>query len=184
MMKAYEVEFSTIEEIYDANEKVRARLLAVVSDLSDEQAELRTEKGDWTVEAVVEHLAKVEEGMVKIASRLLSKAAEAGKTSDGSARISGSFREKIAQAAEVRFNAPEIVQPGGGQTIAESLGQLEKSRQMMRELREYFDTVEGTEITFPHPAFGPMTAQDWLALIGGHESRHIEQIEKILESGL
>ena len=112
------------------------------------------------------------------------KAQEEGKTSDGKIRLSESFVEGVKRAAleEQKFEAPEVVAPTDGQTITESLAALESVSETLEKLRSLFDTVNGTEHTFPHPYFGPMSAQDWLVLLGSHETRHTIQIEKILAS--
>ncbi|MCO6509711.1 MAG: DinB family protein [Aridibacter famidurans] len=179
-MEEYSFEFSTVGEIYEANDRVRERLLSVVSGLTEEQEALRTEKGDWTVAAIVEHLAVVEEGMAKIANRLLKKAAEAGQASDGSAKISERTVEKAAEWNRGRFEAPDMVLPTGAVPVAESVAKMMVNREKLIELKETFENVDGTGFTFPHPMFGPLTAQEWLALIGSHETRHVTQIEKIL----
>ena len=172
----------TVEDIYTENDQIRQRLRSVVGGLSDEQAILPTKNGKWTIQGIVEHLAKVEAGMTSIISRLLDKAEADGKTSDGTINISNSFVAGISEFAEKKFVAPDVVAPGGEQKIGESLEFLKRSREKLNALRTKLETVEGTEFTFPHPAFGDLSAHDWLVLIGGHELRHIEQIERILSN--
>lgn len=179
-MEEYTFEFSTVGEIYEANDRVRERLLSVVEGISAEQEALRTEKGDWTVAAIVEHLAIVEEGMAKIANRLLKKAAEAGQASDGRASISSRTVEKAAEWNRGKFEAPDMVRPSGMKPVSESLAMMKVNREKLKGLRETFETVDGSGFTFPHPMFGQLTAQEWLALIGSHETRHVKQIERTL----
>ena len=174
--------FTSIAEVYEANDRVRADLIALVEGLSDAEAATLTEKGDWTVAGIVEHLAMAEEGMAKVAGHLLKKAEDAGVGSDGSLKISDEFKEKIKTWEQTNGQAPEMVHPTG-RSIAESLEMMAENRRHLSLLREKFEKVEGTELKFPHPAFGPLSAHDWLALIGGHESRHVEQIGRLLGSG-
>lgn len=174
--------FETVADVYRANEEARMRLVNTVSGLSADQANLPTENGKWTVAGVAEHLAKVGDGMSKICYKLLSKAQEEGKTSDGKISLSPTFVEGLKKsAAEAKkFEAPEMVAPGGDQSIADSLSVLEDNAKTIDDMRPLFESAEGTEHTFPHPYFGPMSAQDWLVLLGLHETRHTNQIEKIL----
>lgn len=174
--------YRTIGDVYAANDKIRERLLEVVGGLTEEQENLPTENGKWTLGAVVEHLAKVETGMTQICGMLLKKAEQGGLKSDGSVRFSRSFLEKVreAETENLKFEAPEIVRPEGGRPVSESLELLAESRRRLREMQSLFEAVDGTTGTYPHPAFGEMTAHDWLALIGGHEARHTAQIERIL----
>jgi hypothetical protein len=38
---------------------------------------------------------------------------------------------------------------------------------------------DGDTHKFPHPYFGPLSAVEWLVLLGGHEARHLQQIKNI-----
>lgn len=182
-MEEYVLEFETVGEIYEANDRVRARLLKILDEITPEQQALRTEKGDWTVAGIVEHLARAEQGMAKVAHHLLKKAEEKSAGSDGKAGISEEFRNNVREWRDSKAKAPEMVQPNTETGIAEWVSLLEDNRKHLAAMRERFESVDGRSLTFPHPIFGPITAQEWLALIGAHESRHIEQIEKLLESG-
>lgn len=175
--------FQNIAEIYAANAKIREKLKALVGNLTAEQAKLLTEKGDWTIENIVEHIAIVHEGMGKISAKLLSEAKTKGvSTANGKAKISPEFVQKNGESLQKKFEAPERVRPSGKLTIAESLEKLDADVKKIEDLRPLFESVECSDFKFPHPFFGDLNAHDWLVLIGGHELRHIKQIEKILKS--
>ena len=173
--------YNTISEIYEANDRVRAKLKGLVANLSDEQANALPAGEKWTVKEFVEHISIVDEGMMRISAKLLNAARENGKTSDGSAKFTDEFLQKIAGGRDAKFEAPERVRPTGTKSIAESLAKMDETRQKLEDLRPLFESVECSGVTFPHPAFGEMTAHEWLALLGGHEARHIKQIERVLE---
>ncbi len=172
--------FKTVSEVYDANNRIRRKLIDTVSGLSDQQAGLNSENGKWTIQAIVEHLFLVEASMTKISSRLLEKAEAAGKESDGGFSLSEGFFKNTSDIEDRKFEAPDVVLPGGSQSISESLALLNQSREKLNRLRPKFESLDGSGYTFPHPLFGPLTAFDWLALIGGHEARHTRQILNIL----
>ena len=172
--------YQTIEEVYAANDKIRARLLETLREISDDEANALPEGEKWTIAQIVEHLALVEDGMAKISAKLLNQARAEGRSSDGKARISDEFTQKAAGSINQKLQAPERVHPAGNQTIAESLAKLEQSRQRLYDLRPLFETVECSDHKFPHPAFGDLTAHEWLALAGGHEFRHLQQIKRRL----
>ncbi len=174
--------FKNISDIYDVNESIRVKLLGVLEGIAPEDEKLLTDKGDWDLAMIVEHLAAVEKSMTMISARLLAKAKEQGLKNDGVLKISPHFTKAAAELREsgARVNAPEIVQPKGGQPVAVSIEALEANREDLRKLRGLFEEYDPTAFTFPHPAFGELTATDWLVLIGGHEARHTEQIERIL----
>ena len=172
--------YQTISDIYESNDKVRAKFKSVVADLPDEVANALPDDEKWTVKEFVEHIAIVDEGIMRISAKLLNEAKENGKTSDGAARLSDDFVQKTAGARDMKFEAPERVRPTGTKTIAESLAKMDETRRKLEELKPLFDSVECSDFKFPHPAFGDMTAHDWLALLGGHEARHLKQIERVL----
>lgn len=174
------MKYQTIEEIYAANDKIREKLLAVIENVSDERANVLRDGEKWTVAQIVEHIGIVQESMSRISAKLLNKAKENGKNSEGGVLISDDFSQKAAGAREQKFEAPDSVRPTGNQPIADSLKKLEETRQKLKELKPLFETVDCAEHKFPHPSFGEMNAHEWLALVGGHEIRHIEQIKKIL----
>jgi len=173
--------YQTISDIYEANDRVRAKLKATVADLPDEQASILPDGEKWTIREFVEHIAIVDEGMMRICAKLLNAAREAGKSSDGSAKFRAEFMQKLDAGRDAKFEAPERVRPTGTKTIAESLAKMDETRQKIEELKPLFETVECSDPKFPHPAFGDMTAHEWLALLGGHEARHIQHIERVLE---
>jgi uncharacterized damage-inducible protein DinB len=172
--------YQTISEIYEANERVRAKLKSLVTNLNDEQANTLPDGEKWTVKEFVEHIAIVDEAMTRVSAKLLNAAKENGKQSDGTAKFSDEFMQKIAAARDQKFEAPDRIRPTGTKPIAESLAKLDETRRQLEELRPLFETVECADVKFPHPALGDLSAHEWLAMIGGHEARHIKQIENVL----
>lgn len=177
------MKYENIKEIYAANDRIREKLKAAIGNLSDEQANKMTDDGKWSVADIVEHVAKVEVGMTQISAKLLSEAEKKGGKSDGKAMISEEFLQKAISAVNQKFEAPERVRPAGGKKIAESLKDLEESRRKLYDLKPLFEQVECSDFKFPHPAFGDLSAHEWLALVGGHEMRHLTQIERVLAVG-
>lgn len=175
--------YQTIAEIYSANKTVREKLHETISNLTHDQLIFRADKNTWTIIEIVEHLAIVENGMASIASGLLQKSTVENIENDGSANISAGFLERAAQIANRRERkavAPERVVPTGRLSIAESLAKMDENAKLLTHLRKGLETVNTQKAKFPHPFFGDLTATEWLALIGGHELRHIDQIEEIL----
>lgn len=170
----------TIADIYEANAKIREQLINSISGLTDEQATVLPEGEKWTIAHFVEHIAIVENGMAKISAKLLKQAQAVGTQSDGTAKLSENFAQKAAAARDMKLEAPEMVRPTGTQTITESLAKMEENRRILEDLRPLFESVECSDFTFPHPAFGELTAHEWLTLIGGHEARHLRQLENAI----
>jgi hypothetical protein len=175
------MKYETIEDIYAGNAEVRERLKAEIAAIPLEKTSVLPEGEKWTIAQILEHVAMVDESTVKICAKLLKKAQEAGQASDGQVVISDDFLQKGAEIATMKVDAPSFVQPSAGKSVAESLNQLDETAERLNEMRSLFESVNGTGFKFPHPFFGEITAQEWLALKGGHEMRHLKQISRLLE---
>ncbi len=171
----------TIADIYQANDNIHEKLTETVADLSDEQANFPHGGKKWTIAGIVEHIAIVKDGMTKISGKLIAQAQIAGGKADGAAVLSDNFKQKSGEIKDLKLEAPERVRPTGKRTIAESLEKIEESRRALEDLRPLFETVECSEVKFPHPFMGDLTAHEWLILVGGHEARHLRQIKNLLE---
>ncbi|MCB1024937.1 MAG: DinB family protein, partial [Acidobacteria bacterium] len=150
------MEYKTISDVFAANDKIHKNFVDTVKDLSDEQAQLPSENGKWTVQMLVEHVAIVHQGITRISAKLLSKAEAAGAGSDGSVNPSGTFLKAAATARAQKFEAPDAIAPTGSKTIAESLASIESTFNDLNALRTKFEDVDGTGAAFPHPVFGDM----------------------------
>jgi hypothetical protein len=171
------MQIENIEDAYTANAYIKGKLTATVEKLSDEQASRSSDAAVWSAQHLVEHIAIVDEGILRICDKLLSKAEADGLTGDGSCKLSNEFKTKTAQAADEKLTAPEFVHPTGSPTIAESLAKLNENDQNFQALKERFEKFDGSTHKFPHPLFGDISAHEWLVLRGGHAARHIRQIE-------
>jgi len=174
------MKYESIEQIYRGNNKIRGRLKELVTGLTDGQTSTRPEGEKWTIAQIVEHIAMVDAGAMRICAKLLKEAQASGKTSDGKVVISDNFLQKGSEIATMKVEAPEFVHPNADQTIPDSLAKLDETSEQLEQMRELFESVDGTEFKFAHPFFGDISAQEWLALKGGHEMRHIRQIESVL----
>ena len=170
----------TIANIYAANGNIHAKLKETITKLNDEQLAFLPEGEKWTILHIVEHIAIVKDGMSRISAKLLAQAQAAGKQSNGEAVLTENFAKKAAEAKQLKFEAPDRVRPTGNLTIAESLAKMEESEAALEKLRPLFETVECSDYKFPHPFMGELSAHEWLALVGGHEARHLAQIERIV----
>jgi uncharacterized damage-inducible protein DinB len=171
--------YNSVAEIFEAIDHTRSRLDNLIGSLEDERFGAREHAEGWTIREIVEHLAIVENGMLKIIGRLLRKSEEAGAPFQSDGPIA-SFA-KFADALEnTRVKAPDMVAPAGTMSVEDAGGLMKQNRAGLYELKGRLEAVDASSQTFPHPYFGELTAYQWLALIGLHESRHIGQIQRIL----
>ncbi len=174
------MEYKTIADIYAVNQKIRERFAETVGAISDADAAALPDGEKWTIQQIVEHVSLVDNGVSRICGKLLQDAKSDGKVCDGSVSISAEFDKRAAIVGDVKIEAPERVQPTGKVTISESLSQLKANTAAYETLRPGLEESDLSGPTFPHPFFGDITAPEWLIMLGGHEMRHLKQIEKLL----
>lgn len=176
------MKFQTVEEIFEVNDKIRQKFKALLNDIPSELAASEGADGTWSIRMIAEHVSIVDEGMLRICSKLLSKAEAEGLTGDGTAQVSSSFTERAAAASETKLKAPEMVEPTGRVALADILDRMDQNQAQWNELKTKFTSFDASKHTFPHPYFGDLNAQDWLVLRGGHEMRHIKQIGRQIQA--
>ena len=170
----------SIDAIYAENRKIREQFIRTINSISDQELHTVPEDEKWPITHIIEHIAVVEEGMSKICNKLLREAEAAGAKSNGTPKLSESYLSR-ANDTTVKLEAPQRVQPSGEKPVAESLARMEENRRKLEEIRPSFKAWDSENFKFPHPFFGDMSAVEWLSLIGGHEERHLKQIEKLLD---
>ena len=175
------MEYKSIDEIYSANTRFREEFFDAIDSLNENDIAVLPDGEKWSIGQVVEHVSIVDEGMSKICRKLLNEARESGLKA-GDVTISPVFRDYTENPETVKLEAPERVQPTGGQTIAASRTKIEGSRTWFEEIRPLFEEFDGTQLKFPHPLFGPLSAQDWLVMAGEHMRRHTLQIKRITKA--
>lgn len=172
--------YQSISDIYTANAAIHGKLKETLSTLTEAQLSSLPEGEKWTVTQIVEHIAMVQNGGLRICSKLLSTAKAENQMSDGAIRISDNFEERSVEVAAVKLEAPEIVHPSHGKTIGESLAAMDETEHKLNELKPLFEEYDCNTAKYPHPFFGEMSAAEWLMLVGGHEGRHLKQVKNLL----
>jgi hypothetical protein len=175
------MEIKTIADIYRINAEIREKTLRTLTGISESKAKVLPAGEKWNIAEIVEHVSMVDEGMTRICAKLLAKAEAAAQFSNGEVNISASFTEKTTEAFRVKLEAPEFVHPTGEVSITDSISKLNENDAVLSGLRVKFETFDSRTHTFPHPYFGDLSAQEWLALRGGHEARHLRQTRKLLD---
>lgn len=172
--------YETISDIFAKNDQIRERLVSLVNSLDEDAANTIPDGEKWSAAMIVEHVCLVGGGMARICRKLLERSKAEGAMSDGKEDL-GEFARKATDIADLKLEAPEIVQPKQGLSLAESLSALEQNRLDFQDLKPLFEEFDAARHTFPHPFLGELTALEWLAMAGAHEARHLRQIRKLLK---
>ena len=172
--------YRTLEEICREKERVLGALESVVGPLTGPQLSFRPAPGAWGVAEIVEHLAIVEPGMIRLV-RSLSEKAET-HTGPGAAPFSVSLGDGIVTGATGKFTTrPEAV-PKGNATVGDSFRTLRAVQAELFGLRPRRAAVDVSSVKFTHRMLGDMTLGQWCAFFGAHEERHLGQIRSVISA--
>lgn len=173
------MEHHSVGEIFNSIEASRERLLARLRELDEESGGRKQSAEVWSAAEIAEHLATIERRMAGLLASLLEKAEASPERETPGPQIGPVSLARFAERSRAeKFTAPEQVRPRGGVSIADSLANLQKSRETLRSLRPRIEVTDLSAYTFPHPVFGPLNFYEWLLFIGAHEERHLRQIER------
>jgi DinB superfamily len=176
------VSCNSVEEIFENIDRARARLEKSVSELGEGGESFRAEPGRWTIAEIVEHLSITEGSALRLCRKLLEKAEAEGHAREEGTPFPPVSLAEFAEQARQKFTAPDSIAPTGARPLPESLAALRETRAALHALRPRIERVEGTAVRFPHAAFGPLNLYQWLLFIGGHELRHLAQIEALKQA--
>jgi hypothetical protein len=140
-------------------EEQRARLLALLDGVSEEQAAYRPAPDQWSIADVVRHVIAAEEGVARIIEPLARGLVPEGQRAMGT----------------------QI--PDEGQPLAALIERLRAARvDLLARIRGWPASSDLTA-TFEHPLFGPLNCKGWVAFQRLHDGDHIGQIEGIKAAG-
>ncbi len=171
--------FHTIADILAENEKAHDRFLSVVSSVNETQAVFRPVENEWTIGEIVEHVSITNNGFLRITRKLLKQAEAEGKPAKADLNLRFILSDESGIPVQ-KFEAPETVRPTGGVSIADALASMRQTLDGFVEIKQRVEAVDLSEQMFPHPAFGPMSAYQWMLLLSEHQDRHRRQIERLM----
>jgi uncharacterized damage-inducible protein DinB len=171
--------YHTIGDILAANEQSQARFTAVVSNLTEAQANFRPDENQWTIAEIVEHVSIIDNNFLRLMHKLLKETESAPKPPKADLNLGHTSLDENGNQHPGPFPAPERVRPQGGVEIEDSLAKMRVSLDGFAEIQSRLEAVDLSEQTFLHPFIGPINAYQWMILLGEHKDRHRGQIERL-----
>lgn len=129
---------------------------------------------------VLEHIAIVEGRVSAALQRAIEEARANGvslETDDAPILATLDADAYLDRARKIKTS--EAAQPKLGQPIDDLWRSLDATRDSIRGLMTAADGMKLTDVTMPHPVFGPLHLYKWFAFVGAHEGRHAAQIREI-----
>lgn len=177
--------YNSVADIIESMSEARERFQKGIAGLSDAQQNFRSTPETWSVAEIVEHVSIVDSQIVKLVDMLLAKAdgaAGEGASNGGHQMKPFSFDAYIERSLTEKYQAPERAHPRGGVSVTDSLDKMRATRETLLALAPRVESTDLSGVRYPHPAFGPLDAYQWLALIGVHEDRHLRQLDTLMQS--
>ena len=164
-------------DLLEANAK---KFLADIEHISDEQWRFKAALNAWSVSEVSEHITLSEGLLYSIVQKTLLAPSddEKAKTLTGyEKQLLVSVMDRSAKA-----QAPEVLKPTGKFATKKEL--IEAFKIARAQIINYVNTTQDPlkNHVARHPAFGELTAYQWLVFIAGHAERHVAQLEEVKNS--
>jgi hypothetical protein len=170
------------QEVVEYLSKQREILLASAEGVSEAQLNFKPAADQWSIKEIFHHLWIVEGATAKLMSIMLKQAVENNLTEEtdpeGSVMIG---LESLEEALSKKFQAPERFVPIDAVSLEESISKLGETRIKLTDPLEQLCRYDVTQLTYPHPAVGPLDTYQWVMVMGSHEGRHTRQINRVKE---
>lgn len=161
--------------LLDRIDRARRALLAEVDELRPAQLAFRPGEGSWSALDVVEHLVKVDEGIL---SRVRKREPRTWREA-----VRGRLSLQLVSLYFLlgrRIKAPvQAILPQGGVTLTELDARWEAAQQAMRRTVDGFGPEDFARPMMRHPIIGLLTPRETLTFILRHIAHHRRQIGRI-----
>ena len=152
-------------------------LETVLADVSEAAFLSKPTSDTWSIAEIVEHIIKVETGVLGKIQQLGAAASE-GKS------IPSMANEDIMQRTgnrNITVQAPKYFEPSGlFQDKSTALAAFKQNRTITEKFVEMTE-LDLKSIGFPHMLLGILNGENWLVFIAGHSERHVTQIKQLKE---
>lgn len=162
------------EHLISALEKSLNVYLDCIRSVPESAAGVKLNDQSWSILQVAEHVAAVEQRMLRAVQNAQEKSTAPDFERD--AKIATGVRNRAN-----RLQAPEMVVPKGRWfTLAECIDAFKEGRANTIECARTAENLRGR--SFPHPLLGEIDGCQALLVMAAHTERHVGQIEEIKKS--
>jgi hypothetical protein len=173
--------FPPLAEITGYLASVRTELATVIATTPHAAFDRAPAGENWSGTQIIQHLGIVEGMAGKLLEGLFAKAVADGI---GEAKGSASWLDSLDRFnildRSIRIEAPARAIPPAASELAPSWESLQGARQRVLRAVAAVDGRDLTQVSAPHPLFGPLNGYEWILVIGKHEARHLAQLRETL----
>lgn len=172
---------STLEKDFQQLETERKQLFTDLKKHSDELLNKKPAPEKWSVAEVIAHLITAEEMSLKYLSKKIQDTAK--EQPEGLKHKWRWLLVRIVFAFDIKFKAPEIVEPKSGyQTLADLDTHWTNIRSQTLQVLQKLSAEERNKTLWKHAIAGKMNLHHMVQFFGTHYARHKKQIERTLQA--
>lgn len=159
-------------------DQTRAELLAYLASIPSDVFVAPSADGAWSPAQHAAHLHLVESSSLRALFRAFrtARANGLGEETETSSLV-GALDGTDLVAGTKKLQAPDFTQPGDLPDFPTVRARLDESRAGLKTWAAEADGFALAQVTFPHPALGVLNLYEWVAMIDGHERRHLRQMQ-------
>jgi hypothetical protein len=166
-----------VEQLWGELQAVRAQVLREAEGLSQAQADWKPSEKDWSVGEVIDHLTIAEVATGKLTTKLTREAEAVGRLAPFPAGLAAFPPLPAAPPGDAE--APPVVWPHHGKSIAELIATMKATRERSRQSIERLGAIDPRPLTFKHFRLGEMDLAQWWTLQAEHDGIHLAQIREV-----
>lgn len=162
------------EQLIAALDRSAKAYLDCIGSVAESAAGVKLGEGCWSILQVAEHIAAVEQRMLRAIQSGSEKTSAPDFERDAKLAVAAKNRER-------KLQAPEMVIPKGRWfTLAECAEAFEQSRAKTLNFARTAENLRGKSID--HPLLGEIDGCQAMLVMASHAERHVAQIEEIKQS--
>ena len=167
-----------VQEILSCLDDEMAALRAAVDAVPEHRRGERPSPERWSVAEVLEHVAMVENTVLKACSRQLAAVRDSLPPETETTSIRATLPPERVANRDRTLVAPDVLHPKGLDAAA-AWDDVEQARARLKEFVQSCEGLAVGQIAFPHPVFGRLDMYQWLLFAAGHHARHAAQIREL-----
>lgn len=171
---------TSLEKEFLRLEEERKKLFVELKNYSDDTINKKPAPEIWSVAEVIAHLIAAEEMSLKYLSKKMQDTTREGKEG-----IKHKWRWLLVQIVftfDIKFKAPEIVEPKTGYQTLENLEtKWNQIRQETLDRLRQLSDEEAERTLWKHAIAGKMNLHHMVQFFGVHYRRHSKQINRTLQ---
>jgi len=176
------LKYREVSQILEDKGRTFDALKRAALPLSVPQSGHRIAEGQWTIEEILEHLVLVESRLLRLINVSSHKLEKSGALSSVATRLNIEIPDGTERNDFFKVKTQQQYEPTGTASFADSMAKLQGIHTSLCALRPRLERVDLNAVSLDHWLLGSLTLGQWLAFIGIHEHRHLEQIQSILAS--